>query len=150
MPQERMFGTPPANRKPAMHDIQKITKSLKRLNDLEARPSSVWVGALTERERRLAVERARQGLPTALLGHHDRMIARGKRSLATVRNGVCGACHIRLPIGHRRGAVPGGDLDVCDNCGVFIEWEVPAPVPPPHEPLVPTVRRRPGRKKQPA
>lgn len=105
-----------------MHDIRRIIEALRRLNDLEAEPIAGWAGALTEREREIAIERAREGLPTSLLGHHDRLIARGKRSLAIVRNGVCGACHLNLPLGHRHPSRRGDDLDVCDNCGVFLEW----------------------------
>lgn len=107
-----------------MQELTHLLRGLRRLNELQARPLAPWAASLTERERDLAVEQARLGLPTYLLGHHDRLVARGKRSLAVVRNGVCGACHIRLPLGHQHPAARGGDLDVCDNCGVFLEWEV--------------------------
>lgn len=111
-----------------MKDLQRCLRGLRRLNELQCKPRALWVTFLTEREREIAIEQAREGLPTYLLGHHDRLVARGKRSLATVRNGVCGGCHIRLPIGHQHPSARGEDLDVCDNCGVFLEWEKPEPV----------------------
>jgi predicted nucleic acid-binding Zn-ribbon protein len=59
-------------------------------------------------------------IPTAILGHHDRMRARGKKSVAAARNGVCGACHLKLPISHAISLNPEQDIEVCDNCGVFL------------------------------
>lgn len=107
-----------------MNNLQRITKALRRLNELQAKPLAAWTSGLTSAERELAIEHARVGLPTSVLGHHDRLVVRGKRSLAWVHNGVCGSCHIRLPIGHRNPSARGGDLDVCENCGVFLEWPV--------------------------
>lgn len=113
-----------------MKDYHHCLRGLRRLNELEGPKPAPWVEYLTEGERRLAIAEARRGLPTYLLGHHDRLVARGKRSLAVVRRGVCGACHIRLPLGHQHPAARGGDLDVCDNCGVFLEWDLSEEVAP--------------------
>ena len=67
------------------------------------------------------IESLRAPLPTSILGHYDRRQARGQLSIAPVRRGVCGACHLSMPSGrladvHRKR----GELNVCDNCGVFI------------------------------
>ncbi len=105
-----------------MNNIQRILDALRQLNDLEVPPLAPWAAALSPGERNLCAAQAREGIPTAILGHHDRMAARGKRSLAKVQNGVCGACHLRLPTGHRSHQTEFEEMDVCDNCGVFLEW----------------------------
>jgi len=92
------------------------------LNDLEAKPTPACVKDLSSGEKNLAIAHFREILPTSLLGHHDSRIARGKRSLAAVKNGVCGGCHLALPSGHRTRKASGDLLDVCDNCGIFLEW----------------------------
>lgn len=110
-----------------MHNLKKIAATLRGLNDLEAKPEAGWVKVLSPGEKRIAIERFREFLPTSLLKHHDDRIARGKRSLAWVKNGICGACHLELPSGHRVRKAAGNDLDVCDNCGVFLEWPLVSP-----------------------
>lgn len=110
-----------------MHNLKKIAATLRGLNDLELKPEAGWVKTLSPGEKSKAIEHFREMLPTALLNHHDNRIARGKRSLALVRNGVCGGCHLALPSGHRARKTTGSDLDVCDNCGVFLEWPVLSP-----------------------
>jgi len=107
-----------------VHNLKKIANALRGLNALEAKPEASWVKELSPGEKKLAAERFREILPTALLKHHDSRIAVGKRSLAVVHNGVCGACHLRLPSGHRSRKAAASDLDVCDNCGAFLEWPV--------------------------
>ncbi len=108
-------------------NLHHLITSLRRLNELQCKPHAPWVSMLSDGERSLAIEQARRGVPTSILGHHDRMVQRGKRSLAIVQNGVCGACHLKLPIGRRKRMADGHVLDVCDHCGVFLEWtESPA------------------------
>ncbi len=67
------------------------------------------------------IETLRAPLPTSILSHYDGRKARGKLAIAPVRGGVCGACHLAIPSGRladlRRKP---GELNVCDNCGVFI------------------------------
>lgn len=103
-----------------MNLVESIISSLHRLNELQVEPKAAWAGHLSPGERAHEIERLRALLPATVLGHHDRMVARGKRSLAMVSGGVCGACRLQLPVGHRIGR--SNDLDVCDNCGVFLEW----------------------------
>lgn len=122
-----------------MNSISRILRALRKLNDLEVQPLAPWAAALSPGERKICAAQAREGIPTAILGHHDRMAARGKRSLAEVKDGVCGACHLRLPSGHRGHQREFEDMDVCDNCGVFLEWATPeaASCEPPARPDAP-------------
>lgn len=107
-----------------MNDSKTVIERLREVIALECK-----VDALNENGvavgKALADEMAaaRALIPTAILGHHDRMRARGKKSVAPVRNGVCGACHLRLPISHAISLNPAHDLEVCDNCGVFLYVE---------------------------
>ena len=100
----------------------RVTESLKRLSELE-RGKGPLATALCESEKALEVTRLRSILPAFILGHHDRKIQRGQPSIVPVVNGVCSACHLRLPIGHMARLQSSQDLEVCDNCGTFIFME---------------------------
>ena len=65
----------------------------------------------------------RAEVPTAILGHFDRMLAQGRSGVAPLRNGICGGCHIRIPRAHTAGIRGSHELDVCDQCGTFIYSE---------------------------
>jgi len=105
-----------------MSELSSLLDILRRLNQLQRNPQSESMETLSPDEVSQAVEDLRKKLPTSLLGHHDRMIARGRPSLTLVRNGVCGACHLHLPRGHHRATSgPQQELDLCDHCGVFLE-----------------------------
>jgi len=45
--------------------------------------------------------------------------ARGKRSVAEVRHGVCSGCHIALAIGNAH-EIKTGSLRRCGNCGRYL------------------------------
>ena len=62
----------------------------------------------------------RSKVPTQLLGHYDRLMARGKKGVAVVRNGVCAECHIRVPIGSLGALTFGTDIQLCGNCGRYL------------------------------
>lgn len=107
-----------------MNDSKTVIERLREVIALECKvealgDNGVSVGKALAQE----MTEARALIPTAILGHHDRMHARGKKSVAAVRNGVCGACHLHLPISHAISLNPTHDLEVCDNCGVFLYVE---------------------------
>ncbi len=113
-----------------MQTTPRLVSVLRRLNALEGHPPAPWVHQLSPGELALEKRRLKALLPEVMLGHHERMVARGRTSLAEVRDGVCTACHLRLPRGRRR---PTGDegIEVCDHCGRFLVWPVAASVLPP-------------------
>ena len=88
-----------------------------------------------------AVEAARAALrsrvPAPILGHYDRLVARGKKGVAAVRGQVCSACHMQVPLAVVMRLQHGLDLQLCENCGRYLclpaegESEVANPVPPP-------------------
>lgn len=105
-----------------MKPTAKITATLKSLCELENNRGQL-AGALTDRERHLKVINLRKTLPPSILEHHDRMTHMGRKSVAPVVNGVCSSCHLKLPSGHLARLRGRPDLEVCDNCGVFIYLE---------------------------
>lgn len=63
---------------------------------------------------------ARALIPAQILGHYDRLVARGKKGVALVRNQVCTGCHMRLPIGTINTLMQGTDIQLCDTCGRYL------------------------------
>lgn len=99
-----------------------VTASLKRLCDLEMGRGPLAT-SLSEYEKLCEINRLRSILPAFILGHHDRKIQMRKASIVSVVNGICSACHLRLPTGHAARLQSSQDLEVCDNCGTFIFLE---------------------------
>lgn len=122
-----------------MTQTQNILHWLRQLSDVDAARSRLSKKALELAEITLEMEALRSRLPTAILQHYDQRRARGKPCVVPIRNGVCGACHLKLPSGHAsdlRGTE--GALSVCDNCGAFIfqdevEPQAKQPVAPPSD-----------------
>ena len=72
--------------------------------------------------------RLREKVPAPILGHFDRLLARGKKGVSVIRNGVCTECHLRLPVGTLVTLARGEDIQICGNCGRYLhlpEGEIP-------------------------
>jgi len=67
----------------------------------------------------------RTQVPQPILGHYDRLRARGKKGIAVVRNQVCTGCHMRLPIGTINTLMQGTDIQLCDTCGRYLYLPTP-------------------------
>ena len=106
---------------PLMNQAANILKRLRQLAQFDAELRKLSRDTDEYREMRDKIESLRAPLPTSILGHYDGRKTRGKLGIAAVRRGVCGACHLSIPSGRladlRRKP---GELNVCDNCGVFI------------------------------
>ncbi len=98
-----------------------ILDALRELNRVQIKPPGSFI-KLSKREQARQIEALRSQLPTSILGHHDRRIASGQKSLVGVRKGFCGGCHLKLPRGHKPMSPAHANLDVCDNCGIFLDW----------------------------
>ena len=94
----------------AMNDL---LSNLLKLQDLDfsAPPAK---DAASQREAIRAL------VPQPILGHYDRLISRGKKGVALVRNQVCTGCHMRLPIGTINTLMQGHDIQLCDTCGRYL------------------------------
>jgi predicted nucleic acid-binding Zn-ribbon protein len=86
-------------------------------------------------------DRLRAAIPEPILAHFDRLIARGKKGVATVRQAVCSECHIRIPTGTLVTLAHGTDIQVCGSCGRYLYL-------PANEPLVPTPKQEPRKAAQ--
>lgn len=96
-------------------------------------------------EKDAEVQRAelRTHVPQPILGHYDRLVARGKKGVALVRNQVCTGCHMRLPIGTINTLMQGQDIQLCDTCGRYLYLEAePTPAPEPVAPAKPSSKPR--------
>jgi hypothetical protein len=65
-------------------------------------------------------------VPAQILGHYDRLVVRGKKGIAIVRNQVCTGCHMKLPIGTINTLMQGQDIQLCDTCGRYLCLASPA------------------------
>jgi predicted nucleic acid-binding Zn-ribbon protein len=77
-----------------------------------------------EQEGEVTALRAR--VPQPILAHYDRLVARGKKGVAVVRNQVCTGCHMRLPIGTINTLMQDQDIQLCDTCGRYLYLLSPA------------------------
>ena len=66
------------------------------------------------------IEELRGKIPAQVLAHYDRLMARGKKGVAAVRNQVCTGCHMGLPTGVVMTLMHGTDIQLCDNCGRYL------------------------------
>ncbi|MDR3459411.1 MAG: hypothetical protein P4N60_18435 [Verrucomicrobiae bacterium] len=74
----------------------------------------------------------RAKIPLQVLGHYDRLRARGKKGVSIVRNQVCTACHMQVPLGAVMTLMRGADIQLCECCGRYLY--LPDPVEPPKPP----------------
>ena len=79
-----------------------------------------------EKNAETAIAELRAKIPPQILGHYDRLVARGKKGLAAVRDQVCTGCHMRLPIGVVTTLMHGNDIQLCDTCGRYLYLAEPA------------------------
>jgi predicted nucleic acid-binding Zn-ribbon protein len=69
-------------------------------------------------EKQISVLRAK--IPAPILGHYDRLVARGKKGVAGVQKQVCTGCHMHVPRGVVLTLMHGDDLQLCGNCGRYL------------------------------
>ena len=74
----------------------------------------------TETNHAAQIAELRGKIPTQILGHYDRLVARGKKGIAAVRNQVCTGCHMRQPLGLIMTLKHGTDIQLCDSCGRYL------------------------------
>jgi hypothetical protein len=71
----------------------------------------------------------RTKIPPPILGHYDRLLARGKKGVAIVSNQVCTGCHMSVPIGVITMLMRGEDIQLCDTCGRYLYLPPPVAAP---------------------
>jgi predicted nucleic acid-binding Zn-ribbon protein len=105
--------------------MKKIIENLLKLQTLESAESDK-----AAKPSQIAALRAE--IPLQILGHYDRLVARGKKGVAVIRHQVCSACHVQVPRNAELILMHGQDIQICENCGRYLclpEHEQPAVVP---------------------
>ncbi|HOK76804.1 MAG TPA: C4-type zinc ribbon domain-containing protein [Verrucomicrobiota bacterium] len=128
----------------------KVIQRLYELQELELG------GAKDSPEAKLRIESIRKETPEPIMGHYDRLLARGKRAVAMVRHGVCTGCRIKLPSGSYAALIRDDDISMCENCGRYLllsPEEQPEPIQLPAQqvqPPPPPVEQKPKPKRRTA
>ena len=108
-----------------MNDTIKI---LLQLQSLE------FNGKATPDQAKQAAE-LRAKVPPPILAHYDRLVARGKKGVALIRNqSSCSACHISVPRGVVLTLMHNTDVQLCGSCGRYLylpEVTEPTAIPEP-------------------
>jgi hypothetical protein len=81
---------------------------------------SIEFGEIKDKNAEKAMAELRSKIPAQILGHYDRLVVRGKKGVAIVRDQVCTGCHMRLPIGVITTLMHGQDIQLCDTCGRYL------------------------------
>lgn len=99
---------------------------------------------MTDKNVETTTAELRAKIPPQILGHYDRLVARGKKGVAMVRNQVCTGCHMRQPIGVIMTLKHNQDIQLCESCGRYL-YLPPEAESEPAEAAVP-VKPKKGRK----
>jgi predicted nucleic acid-binding Zn-ribbon protein len=74
----------------------------------------------------------RAKVPPPILAHYDRLVARGKKGVAVIRNqSSCSACHISVPRGVVLTLMHNTDVQLCESCGRYLYLPEPTATPEP-------------------
>jgi uncharacterized protein len=79
------------------------------------------------------LEVLRDRIPAGLLDRYDRLRARGKTGVASVRHETCSGCHMRVRLATLLALQHGDTPQSCDNCSRYLyldEQPEAAPVKP--------------------
>jgi predicted nucleic acid-binding Zn-ribbon protein len=95
-------------------------QKLEQLNHLEDESAETRRSGRAALDREALIESLRGSVPLHVLLQHDRLRARGRRSVAEARNGVCSGCHMNLPSGTMLEVKRESSLVKCDYCGRFL------------------------------
>jgi len=105
-----------------MNDIIKILLQLQTLE--------INGPAASGQEKKSAELRAK--VPPPILAHYDRLVARGKKGVALIRNqSSCSACHISVPRNVVLTLMHNADVQLCESCGRYLYLPEPMAGPEP-------------------
>jgi len=102
---------------------------LDQLNRLEEEGATTRRSGHSALDSEALIESLRANIPLNVLLQHDRLRARGRKSVAEVRHGVCSGCHMSLPSGTQLEVKRETAIVKCDYCGrfIFVVEDEPAP-----------------------
>lgn len=103
-----------------------MNELLQNLLELQA----LVFGETTEKNVESKKAELRAKIPEQILGHFDRLVVRGKKGVAIVRNQVCTGCYMKQPIGTINTLMQGQDIQLCDTCGRYLALPGPEEAQP--------------------
>jgi predicted nucleic acid-binding Zn-ribbon protein len=121
-----------------MNALNELLQALIKLQSLE-------FSEVEDKDTEAAITELRAKIPSQILGHYDRLVAKGKKGITTVRDQVCTGCHMRVPIGGIMALKHGQDIQLCENCGRYL-YLPPAAEAEPAKAAEPTANPKPARK----
>ena len=101
-----------------------------------------------EKNAETAIAELRAKIPPQILGHYDRLVAKGKKGVTAIRGHVCTGCHMQVPVGAITTLKRGDDIQLCESCGRYlyltdaVEPETLAPATPPKRSRKPRAPKR--------
>jgi C4-type zinc ribbon domain len=124
--------------------MNELLRNLLRLQGLD-------FGEIQDKNADATIEELRGKIPSQILAHYDRLVVRGKKGVALVRDQVCTGCHMRLPIGVITTLMHGEDIQLCDTCGRYLCLAEPVGAgASPEPPAPPKPAKKPRKRKTPA
>ena len=110
---------PPPDKRP----MKELFRNLLKLQELQ-------FDSPGETTAEAAISQLRKKIPLPILEHYDRLVVRGKKGVAIVRNQVCTGCHMRIPIGAINTLMHGEDIQMCETCGRYLYLPPESATPP--------------------
>jgi len=118
-----------------MNELNELLQNLIKLQSLE-------FGEIEDKNAEATMTELRARIPPQILGHYDRLVAKGKKGITLVRDQVCTGCHMRVPIGGIMALKHGEDIQLCESCGRYLYLPPAVEM----EPTEPTSTSKPARK----
>jgi predicted nucleic acid-binding Zn-ribbon protein len=99
--------------------MNELMQNLLKLQALEFNES-------VEPDMEKCIAELRIKIPTPILGHYERLVARGKKGAAVIHHQVCTGCHVQVPRGVVLTLTHNEDIQICENCGRYLYLPEPA------------------------
>jgi predicted nucleic acid-binding Zn-ribbon protein len=96
-----------------MNALNELLQNLIKLQSLQ-------FGEKKDKGVMAAMTELRTKIPSQILAHYDRIVAKGKKGITMVRDQVCTGCHMRVPIGAIMTLRHGEDIQLCESCGRYL------------------------------
>jgi predicted nucleic acid-binding Zn-ribbon protein len=96
-----------------MENVETILEGLLELVRLDIQLRKTGKETAERRQVEDAINSVRAKVAEPILRHFDRQKSRGKLGIAPVRGGVCGACHLKMPLGLSQNCVTSRMISPC-------------------------------------
>ena len=107
--------------RPAAHGLRQGSCMNSTIETLAALQELTFrTGKKPSKDQQTNISLLREKIPAPVLLNFDRHVVRGNKGVAPVRNGVCSACHLRVPMGIVASLVSSPNLLTCESCGTYL------------------------------